>query len=580
MSLLRLAAAASCLSRVHATCDDGWLSYGAHCYYYDTNYDTTWSDARAACQAMGADLACIESVDENSFLEGLVAAIGGQQTDTWFGYSDEAGDLEYEWFDGRNSTYEAWEDGQPASGGSQGCAEMEVTGEWRDRSCDSDLNYFCERDPFGPTARPAPAPSPQPTITAGPTKAPTRAPSPQPTISSPCDDGWLYYGVRCYYHDTNYDTTWSDARAACQAMGADLACVETADENAFLEGLVAAVGGEQADSWIGYADADGDGAFEWAGAACGSTYEAWEEGQPGGAQTGCAEMEATGEWRDRGCESGLNYLCEFDPGGPTPSPTLSAGAADDDDDDDGSNGSMTAVVAASVTLSGLACDDYGSAEEAILIAALASTLDGVEEHDIGPTTCDDAASRRRLLSGTVSIGFEIAVASTSTSDTPASVANAIASLLAAAVSAGTLAANIDAAAGSTASAIAAATVTGASAVAATAAPTPPPTRTASGASADEAQALRERVLLLSLLVALFAAVCCGLAVAVYCLVRRKRTDGSVGVPMAIVDVRSLPPDGPMASAVVIQAASADAQGGLELGATPTAKAVGSEKWGL
>ena len=131
----------------------------------------------------------------------------------------------------------------------------------------------------------------------------------------------------------------------------------------------------------------------------------------------------------------------------------------------------TSTVTASVSLSGLVCEQYTSAEESILITALASTLDGVEESDIGPTTCDDAAGRRRLLSGSVSISFSITLTSTSASDTPTSVADAVSTSLAAAVSAGTLASNINTAAAGSTSAIAAATVTGASAVATTTAPT-------------------------------------------------------------------------------------------------------------
>jgi len=211
-------------------------------------------------------------------------------------------------------------------------------------------------------------------------------------------------------------------------------------------------------------------------------------------------------------------------------------------------------VAVSVSLSGVTCDEYSNAEEAILITALASTLAGVEESDIGPTTCDDGgyddysmqyaasidvpavmpelsptpapyddsssddsmAYRRlfdgaegvggdaevfggtddaadrlvirellelrvldlgRLLSGSVWISFEITVVSISASDTPTSVADAISTLLAAAVSAGTLASNIGTAASDAgyASVIAAATVTGTSAVAVTDAPTALPT---------------------------------------------------------------------------------------------------------
>ena len=66
---------------------------------------------------------------------------------------------------------------------------------------------------------------------------------------------------------------------------------------------------------------------------------------------------------------------------------------------------------ATVGLTGLSCDEYTDAEEAILVSALASTLSDVEERDIGATSCADARRRRRrgLLGSTdsVSISFRI-----------------------------------------------------------------------------------------------------------------------------------------------------------------------------
>ena len=46
---------------------------------------------------------------------------------------------------------------------------------------------------------------------------------------------------------------------------------------------------------------------------------------------------------------------------------------------------------------GCHCDEYGADEEALLITALAASLDNVDEHNIGDTTCADASRRRRLL---------------------------------------------------------------------------------------------------------------------------------------------------------------------------------------
>ena len=106
---------------------------------------------------------------------------------------------------------------------------------------------------------------------------------------------------------------------------------------------------------------------------------------------------------------------------------------------------VTHAVTATVGLTGLSCDEYTDTEEAILVSALATTLSGVEEEDIGDTECADARRRRhrhlrRLLGSTdsVSISFPITVSASSSSVAASSIDSALTS----AVATGTLAANL------------------------------------------------------------------------------------------------------------------------------------------
>jgi hypothetical protein len=59
----------------------------------------------------------------------------------------------------------------------------------------------------------------------------------------------------------------------------------------------------------------------------------------------------------------------------------------------------------------MVCDDYSSAEEGALIEAVAALVDGVEEHHINSTLCNDISrrhkSRRGLLTATVSVDMEV-----------------------------------------------------------------------------------------------------------------------------------------------------------------------------
>ena len=70
-----------------------------------------------------------------------------------------------------------------------------------------------------------------------------------------------------------------------------------------------------------------------------------------------------------------------------------------------------AIVSTSIGFAGLACAAYTAAEEVIVIAAVASNVDGVEPEHIGSTQCADDASRRALLdaSSSATISFDITV---------------------------------------------------------------------------------------------------------------------------------------------------------------------------
>ena len=119
-------------------------------------------------------------------------------------------------------------------------------------------------------------------------------------------------------------------------------------------------------------------------------------------------------------------------------------------------------------------------EEALLITAIASSIDGIETHNIGETACsDDARRRRRDLLGSsdsVSIDFVISISTSNLDDSvgTSELSTSLISALATAVSSGELSTNLAAAAADSgfSSPISAATVT--SAGASTHAPTPGP----------------------------------------------------------------------------------------------------------
>ena len=80
----------------------------------------------------------------------------------------------------------------------------------------------------------------------------------------------------------------------------------------------------------------------------------------------------------------------------------------------------------------------GEKEEAVLVGAVAATLEGVEEEDVGKTKCADEVARRRLLTTSVTISFDITLVPTTTESTASitAFASTLDTSLASAVSSG------------------------------------------------------------------------------------------------------------------------------------------------
>jgi hypothetical protein len=97
------------------------------------------------------------------------------------------------------------------------------------------------------------------------------------------------------------------------------------------------------------------------------------------------------------------------------------------------------VIGLAIGMDGITCDDYGSAEEAVMNQAMASHIDGVEADDFGDHVCTDVSRRRRLLSGSISIYTEMNVDPTEHDD---DVMGSITSAVATAHSSGALASSI------------------------------------------------------------------------------------------------------------------------------------------
>jgi hypothetical protein len=112
------------------------------CYMLGDNV-FSWQDARNFCQAWGADLVEIGSLEENT---ALADRIDGS---VWIGATDQDQEGVFRWVGGAPLGYAGWSFNQPNNlQGNEDCTELrEVDERWSDVPCTGDIarRALCER---------------------------------------------------------------------------------------------------------------------------------------------------------------------------------------------------------------------------------------------------------------------------------------------------------------------------------------------------------------------------------------------------------------------------------------------------
>ena len=113
---------------------------GQSCYYVEDTLTAKWSDARAFCQNLGADLVVINSAEENDFVYDLVM---DQETLTegksWIGLKKNTDDQKWYWVDGTplEGQYVNWGAGEPNNArGNENCVHFDQPRKWNDNPCE------------------------------------------------------------------------------------------------------------------------------------------------------------------------------------------------------------------------------------------------------------------------------------------------------------------------------------------------------------------------------------------------------------------------------------------------------------
>ncbi|KAJ7990102.1 hypothetical protein DPEC_G00296810 [Dallia pectoralis] len=126
-------------------------------------------------------------------------------------------------------------------------------------------------------------------------------------INQTCPQGWIKYGLSCYYI-SSHKKTWAASRQDCLDRGANLVIINSREEQAYIKSL-------NQKAWIGLNDRDVDGTWRWVvGNPLTTRY--WNQGEPnGGTQENCVENKNMVDdlvfaWNDAPCDILNNFICE------------------------------------------------------------------------------------------------------------------------------------------------------------------------------------------------------------------------------------------------------------------------------
>ncbi|XP_076083529.1 CD209 antigen-like protein D [Mytilus galloprovincialis] len=135
---------ACAFQNVVCQCKNGWIHHSTSCYYFSDN-TKSWDTSSASCQAHHAELAVIETMEENTFIWSEMSKLGGS---FWLDGTDEYSEGQWEWAStGDALDYSNWYPGEPNNDGGEDCL---MTGGgyktlWNDGHCESHFKFICEK---------------------------------------------------------------------------------------------------------------------------------------------------------------------------------------------------------------------------------------------------------------------------------------------------------------------------------------------------------------------------------------------------------------------------------------------------
>ena len=276
--------------------------------YLLTEQAATWEEAQAEAQRWGGNLVTINDAAEDSFLTNAFGA------DTyWIGISDRNQEGVFEWASGEAVGYTNWAAGEPDDyAGTQdyGTLNYGDARQWNDEHGYRSLRGIVELSSADVSALESVG---------------------LQAADANTEEGIIHNGSRYVLIDENL--TWEEAQSRAEALGGNLATVNSAAEEQWIKETF----GDDEGLWIGISDRNQEGVFEWAsGEAVG--YTNWAAGEPddyaGTQDYGTLNYGDARQWNDEHSYTRLKGVVEIKldsrpivdsepPAEPTPQPSES-----------------------------------------------------------------------------------------------------------------------------------------------------------------------------------------------------------------------------------------------------------------
>ncbi|KFP60799.1 Macrophage mannose receptor 1, partial [Cariama cristata] len=219
--------------------DEGWMKHGFYCYSVG-QLPATFSEAKKICEENKSYLATVTDRYEQSFLTFVIGFNPAKYF--WIGLSDVEEQGTFRWASGDAVTFTHWNAGM--TGRESGCVAMTTgtsAGLWDILNCEETNMFLCKQLVEGVTPPPPPTTTPLPS----------------------CPEGWhsIPQSSSCFKVGREKMQTWFGARDFCRAIGGDLACIHSEEE----QNLIAGLNRDYIllSYWMGLSALDSDRGFIW-----------------------------------------------------------------------------------------------------------------------------------------------------------------------------------------------------------------------------------------------------------------------------------------------------------------------------